>query len=114
MTVARFSQTAVLAALLTLTAGLLPAEGFPLTVTDDKGRALTLPRAPQHIVSLTLPTDEILLSLVDRKRILMVTAFSADPRVSSVAPLVSGLRQARELNVEEIISLSPDLVLVAN
>jgi iron complex transport system substrate-binding protein len=107
-------RTAAATVLLLLGAALLCAETFARTVTDDQGHALTLVRPPQRIVSLTLPTDEILLSLVERRRILRVTAFSADPHLSWVSSIAAGIPRIAGLNVEEIITLSPDLVLVAD
>ncbi len=106
--------------LLTLVATLVrvesvPAEtSYPLTLKDDRGFPVTLTHKPMRIVSLTLPTDEILLSLVERRRIITVTSYAADPRVSNVASLAAGLPREPELNAEHVISLSPDLVLVAN
>ncbi len=97
------------------TGWLLPAETrYPLTLTDDRGLPVTLAHRPERIISLTLPTDEILLSLVDKRRIVAVTSFSADPRLSNVSSLTADLRREPELNAEHVISLSPDLVLVAN
>jgi iron complex transport system substrate-binding protein len=109
-----FSRVVVSAALLVLASALMRAEGFPRTVTDDRGQKLVLPRAPVRIASLTLPSDEILLSLTARERIIMVTSFAADARLSWISPLVAGMRTAPEVNVEELISLSPDLVVVAD
>ena len=59
--------------------------GFPLSVTDDAGVPLTLASPPSRIVSLTLPTDEILLSLVESGRLAAITTLSRDPAVSSAA-----------------------------
>jgi cobalamin transport system substrate-binding protein len=88
--------------------------GFPLRVTDDGGTAVTLAAPPVRIVSLTLATDEMLFDLVDPKRILGVTNLSVDPSISNVAELARGIPNRLEMNVETILSLSPDLVLVAN
>lgn len=87
--------------------------GFPLTVRDDRGIALTLEKKPQRIVSLTLPTDEMLLSLVDPSRLAAVTAHSADAVLSNVVDLAAKVPVKLTLNVEKVVSLRPDLVLVA-
>jgi len=87
---------------------------YPLTIVDDAGNTVVLPARPLRIVSLTLPTDEILLSLVDRTRILAVTTLSADPAVSSVPDQVAEIPNKLTMNLETIVSLHPDLVLVAN
>jgi len=87
--------------------------GFPLTVRDDRGTALTLEKKPQRIVSLTLPTDEMLLSLVDSSRLAAITTLSADRVLSNVVDLAAKVPVKLTLNVEKVISLRPDLVLVA-
>ncbi len=93
-----------------------PAEtgSFPRTVVDDTGRNVEVPRKPSRIVSVTLPTDEILLSLVDKSRLVGVTGFSADPMISNVASQTAGIPNKVALNVEIIVSLKPDLVFVAD
>ena len=85
-----------------------------MTVTDDSGKTLTLPSQPRRIISLTLPTDEILLSLVDTSRILAVTTLAADPAVSNVAALAAKVARAMTLAVEPIVALRPDLVFAAS
>ena len=87
---------------------------YPLTVTDDSGTAVTLPSQPRRIISLTLPTDEILLSLVDASRILAVTTLAADPAISNVSAQASRIPRAMTLSVEPIIALHPDLVFTAS
>jgi iron complex transport system substrate-binding protein len=91
------------------------AAGWPRTVTDDMGAALKLQQKPQKIVSVTLATDEILLSLVAKGRLAAVTGFAEDPAVSNVASQVFDVaNKISELNVEVLISLKPDLVFVAD
>jgi iron complex transport system substrate-binding protein len=87
---------------------------FPKTVVDDLGTSLTIPRKPQKIVSVTLPTDEILLALVDKSRLLGVTTFSEDTGVSNVASQVFDIPNKVTLNVEVLVSIQPDLVFVAD
>ena len=87
---------------------------IPLTVVDDAGNAVVLAAAPVRIVSQTLATDEILLSLVDMSRIVAVTTFAVDNQISNVADLAAAVPRKLTQNVETIISLKPDLVLVAN
>ncbi|MGA2977602.1 MAG: ABC transporter substrate-binding protein [Spirochaetia bacterium] len=88
---------------------------WPRSVRDDMGAALKIAQKPQKIVSLTLPTDEILLSLVAKHRIAAVTGFSEDPAVSNVASQVFDVPvKMTQLNVEVVIALQPDLVVVAD
>ena len=105
------------AALLTLWCVALPAgaaPGFPVRVTDDAGTAVALAAPPSRIVSLTLPTEEMLTDLVDLSRLQAMTYLSMDAAVSNVAGRVAPVPHKLDLNVEEILSLSPDLVLVAD
>ena len=87
---------------------------WPLSVTDDTGNTVVVRARPMRIVSLTLPTDEILLSLVDRSRLLGVTTFSADPALSNIADKVADVPYKLTLNTETIISLAPDLLFAAD
>jgi iron complex transport system substrate-binding protein len=113
---ARTFSAIVLGALLFATLPLAAQQEtrYPLSVVDDQGNTVVVPALPRRIISLTLPTDEILLSLVDKSRLLGVTSFSADPAVSNVADQVTDIRYKLTLNPETIISLAPDLVFAAN
>ena len=90
------------------------APRFPLHVTDDTGASVTLEAPPVRILSLTLATDEMLLGMIDPRRILGVTTLAVDPTISNVAPAAARVPNKLEMNVETVLSLSPDLVLVAN
>ena len=87
---------------------------YPLSVADDLGNTVALRAQPRRIISLTLTTDEILLSLVDPHRLLGVTTFSVDPAVSNVVDRAVAIPHKLTLNPETIISLAPDLVFAAN
>lgn len=67
---------------------------------------------PVSIVSLSLASDEILVDIVDRKRISALTYFASDPSISNVAEKASGIPSVRA-NVEQVIRKSPDLVVLA-
>jgi len=69
---------------------------------------------PERIVSVTLMTDEILLALVDKSKLVGITSLSADPGISNVAAEVIDIPNKLTLNVETIILLNPDLVFLAN
>ncbi len=107
----------LLPTLLLLAAGLQgPAaeEGYPLTVNDDAGNRLLIPSRPQRIVSLTMFSDEVLLELAGPPRLLAVTSFAADAAVSNISARIAGVPNRLEFNAELILSLRPDLVVVAN
>jgi iron complex transport system substrate-binding protein len=107
----------LLPTLLLMAAGLPgPAaeEGYPLTVRDDAGNRLVVPRRPQRIISLTMFSDEVLLELVGAPRLIAVTSFAADPAVSNIAERIAAIPNRLDFNVERILFLRPDLVVVAN
>ncbi|HIE65022.1 MAG: ABC transporter substrate-binding protein [Nitrospira sp.] len=70
---------------------------------------------PQRIISMTLGTDEILLSLIDPGRILAVTHYAVDSVISNVSEQAKVIpNQIRQAGVEQVAALDPDLVLVAS
>ncbi|NMG49642.1 ABC transporter substrate-binding protein [Azoarcus communis] len=71
----------------------------------------TASAAPQRIVSLNLCTDQILLQLVERERIVALSFLSQDPFSMAMHDAARGLPTARG-NAEEVLALAPDLVLV--
>ncbi len=69
----------------------------------------------QRIVSLTLGTDEILLSLVAPERLIAITSYAADPDISHVSVLAKQVKlRFRHPGVESIVALNPDLIFVAS
>lgn len=65
---------------------------------------------PQRIASLNLCTDQLLLALGARDRLVSVTFLASDPASSSMAEAARGLPTNRG-RAEEILPLKPDLVL---
>ena len=65
---------------------------------------------PQRIASIYLCSDQLLLHLADRERIVSVNRFAADPSFSNEAGAVGGIKLNRGL-AEEILPLNPDLVI---
>ena len=90
------------------------SESYPLEVQDDTGHTVRLEREPVRIISLTSFSDDILVDLVDHRRLVGVTSFAADPAISNVADRVADIPYKLTLNVEVILSLQPDLVFVAD
>ena len=89
------------------------SQGFPRTITDGSGHAVTIAHKPQRIVSLTLATDEILLSLVDTTRVRAVTYLAADSLWTNVSEQAKQVAHTVQSDPEQIIALEPDLVLAA-
>ncbi len=80
---------------------------FPVTVTDDAGRMVTIKAEPQRIVSLAPSNTEILFALGLGQRVVGVDDFSDYPPEAASIEKVGGL----EPNKEKIVSLAPDLIL---
>lgn len=107
MSILKKALKAVLAVLLFLWALLTQAA---VTVTDDRGVAVTLPAPPQRIVSLLPSLTETVCELGACGRIVGTDRYSNYPvSVRSVAK-TGGLDDA---NVEMIVALKPDVVLLA-
>ena len=65
---------------------------------------------PQRIVSLNLCTDQLLIDIVPRERIVALSHLAADARLSTVADRIAGLALVRG-TAEEVLALEPDLVI---
>ncbi len=83
------------------------ASAFPLTLTDDSGRQVVVPREPQRIVSAAPSTTEILFALGAGDRVVGVTTYCDYPAAAKAKPKIGGLRPS----VEVIVASQPDLVL---
>jgi iron complex transport system substrate-binding protein len=81
----------------------------PIT-TDANGAAITFPTsAPQRIVSMTPNVSEILGALPLQSKVVAVDYYTNYPAALAALPKVSDANAT--YNVEQIISLNPDLVL---
>jgi iron complex transport system substrate-binding protein len=83
-----------------------------VTVTDGLGEEFTFEGTAERIVSVTLGTDEILLTLVGTERLVGVTYLATDPSISNAADLAADVENIVEADPEQIIALEPDLVFV--
>jgi len=116
----RLSRTLFVVVLLALVAR-VPAlaqgqhGGFPRTLTDGAGNQVTIKAQPQHIVSATLGTDEILMSLVDPSRLVAITVNALDPEQSNIVAQAKAVPdQITQVDPEAIIAMHPDLVFAAS
>lgn len=82
---------------------------FPVTVTDDAGRSVTISNAPARIVSLAPSTTEIAYALDLGSRMVAVDTFSDYPAEAKALTKVN----TSPLNLEQVVGLKPDLVLAA-
>lgn len=85
-----------------------PEPTFPLTITDDTGRSITVPAVPQRIVSLAPSNTEILFALGLGAKVVGVDKYSNFPAEAATITRVGGFSNP---SVETIASLKPDLIL---
>ena len=65
---------------------------------------------PQHVMSLSMCTDDLLLDLLPPERIASVTYYARDPSISYVWPQAAKVA-INSGTVEEVLAEKPDLVL---
>jgi iron complex transport system substrate-binding protein len=83
------------------------SSAFPVTIKDAADHELTIEEEPEKIVSLIPSNTEIAFELGLDDKIVGVSDFDNYPPEAAEKEKIGGM----ELNVEKIISLSPDLVL---
>lgn len=82
--------------------------GFPVTVSVANGE-ITVPEAPQRIVSLSATHTEVLYALGAGDRVVATDNFSDYPPQAAASEKID----AFQLNVEAVAGLDPDLVILA-
>ena len=86
------------------------AVAYPLTLTDDAGRQVTLPAEPECIVSLAPSNTEIVCALDACDRLVGVTDFDDYPaEVADIADVVI----FAVVDIELVVDADPDLILAA-
>jgi len=85
-----------------------PAPSFPLSLTDDEGGTVALAAEPQKIVSLTPAVTETLYAVGAGPRVVATDDSSDYPAAAKGLPHVVNFGT---VDVEKIVSLSPDLVI---
>ncbi len=106
MTTTRFSVPLLLACAAVLASAAVQAA----QVTDDRGITVTLPAAPQRIVSILPSLTETVCELGHCARLVGVDRYSNYPANVQKLPQVGG---GMDPNVEAIVALRPDVVLMA-
>jgi iron complex transport system substrate-binding protein len=81
---------------------------FPMTITDDLGRLVSLSAPPQRIVSLAPSNTEVLFYLGLGARVVGDTEYCDYPEAAKPIAKVGGFKDP---SLEKIVSLKPDLVL---
>ena len=86
------------------------AAAYPLTLTDDAGREVTLGAAPERIVSLAPSNTEIVCALASCDLLVGVTDFDDFPaEVIEIDKVVT----VAQVDVEAVVAAEPDLVMAA-
>ncbi|AEE95952.1 ABC transporter substrate-binding protein [Mahella australiensis] len=85
-----------------------PPAAYPVTVTDVKGRSVTIEKKPESIVSLTPSNTETLFALGLGDKIVGVDEYSNYPEQANAIKKVGDFNGP---NIELITQLKPDLVV---
>lgn len=81
---------------------------FPITVKDDVGRRVTIPKEPQRIISTAPAVTEILFALGLGEKVVGVSTFCNYPEEAKTKEKIGTFQSP---NIEKILSLKPDLVV---
>ncbi|MBI2886323.1 MAG: ABC transporter substrate-binding protein [Chloroflexi bacterium] len=88
-------------------AGAVQQPGFPVTVTGDDGRAVTLAAPPRRIVSLSPGHTEVLYAIGAGALMVGVDEFSDYPPDTGKLPKLA----YSNVNLEQLVALDPQLVV---
>ena len=82
---------------------------YPLTVTDDRGRSVTLKSEPRRIVAMLPSHTEVLFAIGAGEKLVGIDEYSTYPKAQTdkLPKVGSGYVP----NIEAIVALKPDLVL---
>ena len=85
------------------------ATAAPVTVRDDDGHSLTLPRPAQRAVALSPHLAELVFAAGAGQRLVGVMRFSDLPPGAAALPVIG---DAFAINLEAVAALKPDLLLL--
>lgn len=80
-----------------------------ITVRDDAGQTVTLPRPAQRVVTLAPHVTELVFAAGGGARIVGVVSYSDYPPAAKSIPQVGDNRQ---VDIERVLALKPDLIVV--
>jgi iron complex transport system substrate-binding protein len=86
----------------------LPASSA-VSVTDDTGHTLTLPRSPQKIVSIAPGATEMLFAAGAGRFVIATVEFADEPEEARRLPRIG---DSNAIDVERVVALRPDVVVV--
>ena len=82
---------------------------FPRTIVDATGTSVVVAASPQRIVALTPASVETLASLALADRVVGIAECTCTPAVLEEIPIVASYEG---VDIEQLITLEPDLVIV--
>lgn len=91
--------------------GISLANEFPLTITDDLDREVTIARQPERIISLSPVNTEILFALELGEKVVGITNICNYPPQAQEKEKIGDYNNP---NLEKIIELEPDLILASH
>jgi len=80
-----------------------------ITVKDDDGKAVTLQKPAQRVISMAPHVTELLFAAGGGSHVVGVTAYSDFPEA---AKKIQQIGSSREVDLERIMALKPDLIVV--
>lgn len=87
---------------------------FPVTVTDQAGRLVTLEKTPEKIISLAPSNTEIVFALGRGDKVVGVTQFCNYPPEAQDKPRIGGFSPTDiDVSIEQIVVIEPDLILAS-
>jgi len=92
----------------------VPLSSYPVEIKDANGNVVTFNKKPVKIVSLTLTTDEILLSITSEANIAAISNVASDEGLSNVVSEAKKFPSVQGSEPEKIIALQPDVVFAAD
>ena len=81
---------------------------FPMTITDDLGRVVTIEKMPTRIVSLAPSNTEIIYALGLEDKLFGVTEYCDYPEAALNKEKVGGFT---DVDIEKVVTINPDLIL---
>ncbi|WP_226527011.1 ABC transporter substrate-binding protein [Metabacillus niabensis] len=85
-------------------------QAFPVTITDDAGKEVTIESEPESIVSIQASNTEIVFALGLGDKVIGVSDYDNYPPEALEIEKVG----AQDINVEMVLSLQPDIALVTD
>src|SRR5262245_11149898 len=101
-------RSIALAALLAVLSVPAFAAAAGYSVVDDAGKKVSLPKAPQRIVSIAPGATEMLFAAGAGHRVIATVEFSDEPAEARKIPRIG---DSNAIDIERVVALRPDVVV---